>query len=308
MAATIENWDFQHVKPILVEYLQGRGLACEPSGPLDIISGDEPGKFVRRAFVALNPDYKRPKNLAADAHVEKSTVSRWYGNHVSEGMIANGIFPALCDAYVRAFCESEGNGFRMKHAERRQLAGDAYIEHYESTGVPIVEQVERAALSYLLLGREDPRITKSPLGLQDDYGLKESKLGFAREVLRLAAVTLRGDILYSLARTAYDYLELQMLLDEDEGWNSQGFIGGNIERESITKNIKGRHGYSDNAGEFEIWAKQFQRAWLDQCEDIDLLDVKEGADEAIARRADTFKRRAEEWQAWLEDEDAQGGS
>lgn len=307
-------WRFSDVEPTFKKYVKDRGIKYDPDSPLrglsDSGAGGEDGEdkaageMVKRAFTAIDKTYSQQKNVVADFHVSQSRVSDWYRGNFKQDALFNTIFPALCDAYVKAFCGPEVSEYedsfdhsRSYYLERTAAEPVANsLSGYKGPGWRSEVEIELRALSILLKGAEDPHIYKNPVHWITG-GMRHSKEAYYRAAIRLASSMLGGWELERLGKIAEDYMHLRVCEIEefDRGHVYAGRDYQIIRKYGIDELLKPYGIYTSDAAEYDELAAMFEKAALELTEYEDLPRLRDGASAEIESRYQRDRREYEEW-------------
>lgn len=311
-------WDFSHVEPTFKKYVQDKGIEYDPAHPLDGLDEIGAGEMLKRAFTYMkpvgepenspkNPRLEQAKNLATFSGRDQSTASRWYQGKFSEDALFNGIFPVLCDAYVKAFCEpgyEDCSGFADEYQSRGYTLKRECIELVPlADGVSLYEghtflhtfEIELRALAILLTGEQDPHIYRNPVGWES-IDNRRSRERYKRAVVRLAASALQGYELSRLADIAEDYLRLRVYEMEDweRGRTDKATDQQVLERFGIASHVK-EHRHTTDAATYDEWAENFERVAAMLATEADLRRQRDGSATEIERRVEKYMQEGEKW-------------
>lgn len=172
----LTKWNYAEVEYILQDYARSVGTTYDERKPLSFI-GKSAG---RRALDGLG---LTAKQIHTYSGFEYATVTGWFriGRDPSSPTFKNGIFPALCEAYVRLH----------EQEPQHQNARDAYVKsgHMdEDYRIAVERKIATLVCTGALVTREE-RVSE----------YERDRESYHRAVLRFASVYLNGRELHSLA-------------------------------------------------------------------------------------------------------------
>ena len=175
----LTKWDFEEVEYILRDHAEDNGEEYDEKKPLDFI-GEHAG---RRALDGLG---LTARQIQPYSGYEYATVSGWFraGRDPSGTTFRDGIFPTLCEAYVRLHEQDP----QYQEARDAYLAGGDIDEEYRLA-------VERKIATLFCTGLLETKEER-----EREHELDRE--AYHRAVLRFASVYLEGHELHALADVA----------------------------------------------------------------------------------------------------------
>ena len=161
-----ERWCFEDIETSLRSFAEGRGFRYDESHPLSCLPPDA----AKNALDQLGSSYSE---LADYSHFGYKTVAGWFSlkRKLFRSTVVNGLYPALCEAYLRHHVDLDDDAVSKTVARRvfylLTTGSDITPEEHQKDLDLAQERFHRAALSYAaqILSKSDlSSIAHSALG------------------------------------------------------------------------------------------------------------------------------------------------